>query len=51
MKDLTQIVREAISGMFTANITEEVVRRIVQAIEGDDCIDDKGMAQTSKDNR
>ena len=50
MRDLTQTIRNAISGMFTANITEEVVKRIVQAIKGDDCVDDKRMAQEGKDN-
>lgn len=49
MRDLTQIVRDAISGMFTANITEEVVRRIVQAIEGDDCVGEE--AGNGKDTK
>ena len=51
MSNLEQTIRNAISGMFTANIAEEVVKRIVQAVEGDDCGDDKRMAQESEDNR
>lgn len=33
MQKLTQIIAEAISGMFTKNIVDEVVQRIAQVIE------------------
>ena len=42
MRDLKQVVRDAISGMFTANITEDVVKRIVQAIVSEKPEDSSG---------
>lgn len=51
MRDLTQTIRNAISGMFTANITEEVVKRIVQTIEGDDCIDEEAGIKAGKEQK
>lgn len=47
MLNLEQIIRNAISGMFTVNLAEEVVSRVVRAIEGSDCGDEEGMAQKS----
>ncbi len=34
MQNLEQTIRNAISGMFTVNLAEEVVSRVVRAIEG-----------------
>lgn len=48
MKELTQIVREAISGMFTTNVTEEVVKRVVEAVKGDEGVDEERTGTVQK---
>ena len=42
MSNLEQTIRNAISGMFTVNLAEEVVQKIVTAIERGDCGEQEG---------
>lgn len=46
MSNLEQTIRNAISGMFTVNLAEEVVSRVVRAIEGSEGIDEEGVVST-----
>ena len=43
MQNIIHIIRDELSGMFTKNIVDEVVRKIEKAIERSDCVDEEGV--------
>ena len=47
MQNIIHIIRDELSGMFTKNIVDEVVRKIKRAIEGSDCGEQERVAQES----
>ena len=47
MQNIIHIIRDELSGMFTKNIVDEVMRRIEKAIERSDCGDEERVAQKS----
>lgn len=46
MQNIIHIIRNELSGMFTKNIVDEVVRKIEKAIERSDCGDEEGVVST-----
>ena len=46
MQNIIHIIRNELSGMFTKNIVDEVVRKIEKAIERSDCGDEERVVST-----
>ena len=45
MQNIIHIIRGELSGMFTKNIVDEVMRKIERAIERSGCVEQERMAQ------